>query len=119
MDIKIKRVYEPAEPSDGMRILVDKLWPRGVKKADLKMDEWAKVLTPSTEARKAFGHKPENFDSFKSRYLAELNANPEAAAYAEHLRALAPPVLTRLYAARDPKINHAIILKGWLEEQLG
>lgn len=119
MDIQIKRVYEPAEPSDGMRILVDKLWPRGIKKESLKMDEWAKALTPSTEARKAFGHKAENFESFKSRYLAELNANPEAAAYVEHLRQLAPEKLTLLYAARDPQINHAVILKSWLASQLG
>lgn len=118
MKIQIKRVYEPAEPSDGMRILVDRLWPRGIKKVNLRMDDWAKVLTPSTEARKAFGHKAQNFESFKSRYLAELNSNPEAAAYVQKLREEAPQTLTLLYAARDPQINHAIILKGWLEEQL-
>lgn len=118
MKIQIKRVYEPAEPSDGMRILVDKLWPRGIKKVDLKMDDWAKVLTPSTEARKAFGHKPENFDSFKSRYLAELNSNPEAIAYAQKLKKENPKTLTLLYAARDPKVNHAIILKDWLAQQM-
>lgn len=118
MNVQIKRVYEPAEPGDGMRILVDRLWPRGIKKVDLKMDDWAKVLAPSTDARKEFGHKAENFDRFKTRYLAELNSNPEAIAYAQKLREANPQTLTLLYAARDPKINHAIILKEWLEKQM-
>lgn len=118
MNMQIKRVYEPAEPSDGMRILVDRLWPRGIKKVNLKMDDWAKVLAPSTEARKEFGHKAENLDSFKARYLAELNANPDAIAYAQKLCETDPQTITLLYAARDPKINHAIILKEWLSQQL-
>lgn len=118
MNVQIKRVYEPAEPSDGMRILVDRLWPRGIKKVNLKMDDWAKVLAPSTEARKEFGHKAENRDSFKARYLAELNANPDAIAYVQKLCETDPQTITLLYAARDPKINHAIILKEWLSQQL-
>lgn len=122
MDIKIKRVYEKPEADDGYRVLVDKLWPRGIRKADLPYDYWAKELTPSTAARKAFGHKAENFDAFKERYLDELNTSDEARACAQQLEENAmhagDNTITLLYAARDPKINHAVILKGWLEEQM-
>lgn len=122
MDIEIKRVYEKPEAGDGYRVLVDKLWPRGIRKADLPYDYWAKELTPSTAARKAFGHKAENFDAFKERYLGELNANDEAHACAQQLEENAMhagnSTITLLYAARDPKINHAVILREWLEEQM-
>ena len=122
MDIKIKRVYEKPEADDGYRVLVDKLWPRGIRKADLPYDYWAKELTPSTAARKAFGHKAENFDAFKERYLGELNTSDEARASAQQLEENAmhagDSTITLLYAARDPKINHAVILREWLEEQM-
>lgn len=122
MDIKIKRVYEKPEADDGYRVLVDKLWPRGIRKADLPNDYWAKELTPSTAARKAFGHKAENFDAFKERYLGELNTSDEARACAQQLEENAmhagDSTITLLYAARDPKINHAVILREWLEEQM-
>lgn len=118
MNIQIKRVYEKAEPEDGYRMLVDRLWPRGIKKVDLKMDRWAKELAPSTEARKAFGHKAENFDSFKGRYLQELNQSEQAANAVEDLRKLAPATVTLLYAAKDPQVNHAVILRDWLNERL-
>lgn len=122
MDIRIKRVYEKPEADDGYRVLVDKLWPRGIRKADLPYDYWAKELTPSTAARKAFGHKAENFDAFKERYLGELNTSDEARACAQQLEENAmhagDSTITLLYAARDPKINHAVILREWLEEQM-
>lgn len=122
MDIKIKRVYEKPEADDGYRVLVDKLWPRGIRKADLPYDYWVKELTPSTAARKAFGHKAENFDAFKERYLDELNTSDEARACAQQLEENAmhagDNTITLLYAARDPKINHAVILREWLEEQM-
>ena len=122
MDIKIKRVYEKPEADDGYRVLVDQLWPRGIRKADLPYDYWAKELTPSTAARKAFGHKAENFDAFKERYLGELNTSDEARACAQQLEENAmhagDNTITLLYAARDPKINHAVILREWLEEQM-
>lgn len=118
MKVQIKRVYEEPDPTDGYRILVDRLWPRGIKKVDLKMDEWAKVLAPSTEARKAFAHKAENFDSFKGRYLQELNQSDEVAAEVESLRSKTPSTLTLLYAAKDPQVNHAVILRDWLSERL-
>ena len=85
-------------------------------------DYWDKELTPSTAARKAFGHKAENFDAFKERYLGELNTSDEARACAQQLEENAmhagDSTITLLYAARDPKINHAVILREWLEEQM-
>ena len=121
MDVQIKRVYEQAAPDDGYRILVDRLWPRGMRKEDLAFDAWAKVLAPSTEARKAFGHKAENFDAFRARYQMELDDSPEASEFVDGLRALSPQPsrVTLLYAAKDPQINHAVILAAWLREQLG
>lgn len=119
MNIQIKRVYDAPEESDGTRILVDRLWPRGIKKETLQLDDWAKVLAPSTEARKAFAHKAENFGEFKGRYEAELDQSAEAHEYVSMLAASNPPVVTLLYAAKDPQVNHAIVLKGWLERQVG
>ena len=119
MNIQIKRVYDAPEESDGTRILVDRLWPRGIKKETLQLDDWAKVLAPSTEARKAFAHKAENFGEFKGRYEAELDQRAEAHEYVSTLAASNPPVVTLLYAAKDPQVNHAIVLKGWLERQVG
>ena len=119
MNIQIKRVYDAPEESDGTRILVDRLWPRGIKKETLQLDGWAKVLAPSTEARKAFAHKAENFGEFKGRYEAELDQSAEAHEYVSTLAASNPPVVTLLYAAKDPQVNHAIVLKGWLERQVG
>ena len=120
MDIQIKRVYEPYEPSDGYRILVDRLWPRGLTKERVHYDLWAKFLAPSTEARKAFGHKAENFPAFKERYQAELNANDQAIDWVRRIAAQqdAPQTLTLLYAARDPQINHAVVLEDWLAREL-
>lgn len=118
MDIQVKRVYEPAEDDDGMRILVDRIWPRGVKREMLAYDDWAKVLAPSTEARKAFAHKAENFAEFRGRYLSELDTSEAAAAYVESLQAAQPSRVTLLYAARDPRINHAVILRDWLAARL-
>lgn len=119
MNIQIKRVYDAPEESDGTRILVDRLWPRGIKKETLQLDDWAKVLAPSTEARKAFAHKAENFGEFKGRYEAELDQSAEAHEYVSTLAASNPPVVTLLYAAKDPQVNHTIVLKGWLERQVG
>lgn len=119
MDIRIKRVYEPYESSDGYRVLVDRLWPRGLTKERVHYDLWAKFLAPSTEARRAFGHKAENFAAFKARYLAELDANSQAIDWARTL-ATNPPAqtITLLYAARDPQINHAVVLDAWLAQEI-
>ena len=104
MKIAIKRVYEPYEESDGYRVLVDRLWPRGLTKARVHYDEWAKFLAPSTELRKAFGHDPAHWATFQEKYVAEL-ASPEMAKY---------PRVTLIYAARDEKENEAVVLQKWL-----
>ena len=103
--VAIKRVYEPSAPSDGSRILVDRLWPRGISKRKAALDGWAKEVAPSPGLRKWFGHKPERFQEFAKRYRAELKGNPEL----KELRARKGKV-TLVYGARDPKINHARIL---------
>lgn len=117
MMIKSKRVYDAYEDTDGYRVLVDRLWPRGIKKVDLSHDLWAKFLAPSNDARKAFGHRPENFEAFRERYLRELDDNEEAAAFAARLSEEAPETVTLLYAARDRTCNHAMVLGEWLAER--
>ena len=119
MPIQLKRVYDDYDDADGYRVLVDRLWPRGVKKEDLSCELWARNLAPSTQARKEFGHKPENFERFRGRYRQELDANPGAADFAERLASLNDPTVTLLYAARDRTCNHAVILAEWLAERSG
>jgi uncharacterized protein YeaO (DUF488 family) len=111
MRFAIKRIYEPASPKDGVRILVDRLWPRGIKKADARLSHWLKDLAPSPGLRVWFGHKPERFREFRERYKAELNGNPALAELAK-LGAKGP--VTLLYAAHDPAINHAVVLQSVL-----
>lgn len=119
MDFQIKRVYEEPSADDGYRILVDRLWPRGIKKENLKMDAWAKVLAPSTEARKEFAHKAENFEAFKNRYIFELDSSEESQEYADSLKSCGADKVTLLYAAKDPHVNHAIVLMEWLKGRIG
>lgn len=115
--IAIKRAYEPAEPRDGARFLVERLWPRGVKKQDLRVEAWLKDAAPSTELRKWFGHDPEKWDAFKRRYFAELDANPEAwRPLAERGRR---GHVTLVYSAHDEQHNNALALKQYLEARLG
>ncbi|HEX4327972.1 MAG TPA: DUF488 domain-containing protein [Burkholderiales bacterium] len=111
MAFAIKRIYEPAAPADGLRVLVDRLWPRGIKKADAQLDHWLKEVAPSTALRLWFGHAPERFAEFSQRYEAELAGNPAIA----ELRKLGrgSPV-TLLYGARDPEVNHAVVLRAVL-----
>ena len=117
--IKLKRVYESAEKTDGYRILVDRLWPRGVKKEELLYDWWPKDITPSPDSRKSFGHKAENFAAFEMAYRAELEANDFSEEFVEVVRKeLEQQDETFLYAAKDPKINHVVLLKEWTETQL-
>jgi len=108
-NIRLKRVYEPAAPADGRRILVDRLWPRGLKQADAAIDRWMKEAAPSTELRKWFGHAPERWPQFRRRYAEELRGRE---ALLDELRALARagPV-TLLYAARDSEHNDAVALR--------
>ncbi len=116
--LKIKRIYEDPDPEDGKRILVDRLWPRGVRKVDAALDFWWRDVAPSPDLRKWFGHQPERFAEFSQEYLEELDKSPTAAAYKEETQEMLPkdPV-TFLYAARDPEVNHAAVLKQWMERK--
>jgi uncharacterized protein YeaO (DUF488 family) len=112
MTFQIKRIYELPQPSDGTRVLVDRLWPRGVKKTDAHLDYWMKDIAPSVDLRLWFGHMPGRFDKFRRRYEAELKDNPRIG----ELRKLGRDKrVTLLYAAHDPEVNHALVLRSVLE----
>jgi uncharacterized protein YeaO (DUF488 family) len=112
MSVNVKRIYEPAAEADGYRILVDRLWPRGIKKEDADIDLWLKEVAPSTELRTWFHSGKGNFAEFKKKYLAELKENPALkelkSATKEHKK------VTLLYGSKDEEHNHALILKGKL-----
>ena len=113
MPFAIKRVYDPPAPDDGHRILVDRLWPRGLTKARAKVDEWLKEIAPSTELRRWFHADTSRWSEFRSRYRHELGDHADAVA---HVRALARTGrVTLLYGARDPERNHAIVLREYLQ----
>lgn len=112
MDIRLKRAYDPPAKSDGCRILVERLWPRGVAKADARIDLWAKETAPSTELRQWFAHDVEKWPEFRRRYFAELRAREEALeAIRERLRA--GPV-TFVFGAREERYNNAVALAEYL-----
>ncbi len=114
--IKIRRVYEKAATGEGSRILVDRLWPRGVKKEDASWVEWQKELAPSTELRKWFGHDPEKWSEFKRKYAAELKTNMAVAAFVgAHKK---DKVITLLYSAHDEEHNQALVLQEYLTKLL-
>ncbi len=115
MPIALKRAYEKPTPDDGCRILVERLWPRGLSKRDARIDLWAKDAAPSPELRRWFGHDPAKWDEFRRRYLQELRAHPEALEpIRERMRA---GRVTFVFAARDPRHNSAVILKAYLERR--
>lgn len=112
MTIRLKRAYEPAEPGDGRRFLVDRLWPRGVRKEALPLDAWLKDVAPSPALRTWFAHDPARWEEFRRRYLAELRANDAALA---PIRAAARRgTVTLVYSTRDPERNSAAILRDHL-----
>ena len=113
MTFKIKRAYETPDPTDGFRVLVDRLWPRGLTKEKLRIDAWVKDVAPSTELRKWIHSDMSRWAEFRRRYFKELAAQPEAVADLRK-RARAGQV-TLVFAARDPENNHAAILKDYLE----
>lgn len=115
MKINIKRVYEPASKQDGIRILVERLWPRGVKKENLKMDFWLKEVAPSTELRKWFSHDPAKWERFQKKYIEELHENTEA--LESILSALKKGTITLLYSSKDTEHNNAVCLKKYLEKK--
>ncbi len=110
--VRIKRVYEPRAADDGLRVLVDRLWPRGLTREAAALDYWLKDCAPSPALRTWFGHEPARFAAFSARYDEELDANP--AALAELRAVLARGAVTLLYAARDPHCNHALVLAAYL-----
>jgi len=112
--VKLKRAYEPAEPTDGTRILVDRLWPRGVKKEDAAIDQWLQDLAPSSELRKWFSHDPARWDEFRERYAAELSQHPDQL---KEMRALARNgPITLVYSAHDEAHNNAVVLRDFILE---
>jgi len=111
---KIKRIYEGPGEGDGYRVLVDRLWPRGVSKERAALDEWNKDIAPSAELRTWFGHDPEKFKEFSARYREELENNPAVLAFKKE--AEKHGTVTLLYAAHDPKLNHAVILYHFLKK---
>ena len=114
--IRFKRAYEPAAPSDGRRVLVERLWPRGLSKARLRLDDWMKDVAPSTALRRWFGHDPKKWPEFRRRYLAELRARRWA--WQPLVRAARRGRVTLVYAARDPAHNGALALKAFLDRKL-
>lgn len=117
--IKLKRVYERAEADDGLRILVDRIWPRGIKKSDLKYDIWAKDVTPSSEARQFFHADPSgNWDRFSEMYREELRGSDALRKLAGQIRGSGSSTVTLLYGFRNPVRNHAVILKEELSALL-
>ena len=110
--LRLKRAYEPAEPDDGTRLLIDRLWPRGVSKAKAALDDWIKDVAPSTELRKWFGHDPARWAEFQRRYRAELREQSEAL---DRIRVLAKAgVVTLVYSAHDEQHNDAVVLRSVL-----
>ena len=108
MDVRIKRAYEPPADSDGYRVLVDRLWPRGVSRDEARLDEWARELAPSAELRRWFGHDPARFAEFRRRYTDELASQPQK--LRELRKRAREGTLTLVYSARDAEHNDALVL---------
>ncbi len=113
MKIATKRAYDEPTADDGYRVLVDRLWPRGVKKETLALDEWCKDVAPSSELRVWFDHDPAKFSEFRARYRTELIASE---ASIKLLERAGKQTLTLVYAAKDPQINHAVVLQEYLKD---
>ncbi len=116
MSIQIRRAYDPPGRSDGYRVLVDRVWPRGVSKDDLDLDEWRKEIAPSTRLRKWFGHDPERWKEFQERYFAELEA--KQGSVQELVKRARRGRITLVYGARDPDHNQAVALTAYLRARV-
>jgi uncharacterized protein YeaO (DUF488 family) len=113
MEIKIKRVFDKPNDSDGYRILVDRLWPRGISKEKGKVDYWAKELSPSTELRKWYNHDPQKWLEFKSRYIAQIDGKTE---FLKELQEyIKKGTVTFIYSSKEQKLNNATVLKEYIE----
>jgi len=115
--LALKRVYEPPAAGDGTRILVDRLWPRGIARDKARIDLWLKDIAPSDALRRRFHGKPDDWDAFCAAYFAELEAAAAQAAVKDLLDRLSKGTVTLLYAARDERRNNAVALRAWLERQ--
>ncbi len=115
MRLHIKRIYEPATEGDGKRILVDRLWPRGVNKNDAHVDFWLKDIAPSTDLRRWFGHDPNKWDEFRQRYRDELKNNAMAVDTLNEL--IGKSVATLLYGAKDSEHNNAVVLMDFIGDR--
>ncbi|WP_044085047.1 DUF488 domain-containing protein [Bifidobacterium gallicum] len=118
-ELKIKRIYEAQSPDDGFRVLVDRLWPRGISKERADLDEWERAeVSPSTDLRKWFGHDPHKFEQFEQRFDEELDGSEAAHQFAADIhKELQSRNVTLLYGAKDTEHNNAVVLKSWLEQQ--
>jgi uncharacterized protein YeaO (DUF488 family) len=114
--INVKRIYEPASSKDGQRFLVDRLWPRGKKKEDLKIDAWYKDVAPSNELRHWYGHDPDKWCEFNKRYFDELDSRPES--WHPLLDAAHKGDITLLYSTKELELNNAVSLRAFLEQRL-
>ena len=115
-DLTIKRIYEYASGMDGYRILVDRIWPRGVSKEDANLDKWWKEIAPSDKIRKAFDHESDKFDTFKQNYIHELDENNETKSFLQEVNhELKSGRVTLLYGAKDETHNQAVVLKDYIE----
>jgi uncharacterized protein YeaO (DUF488 family) len=115
--IRLRRVYDEPQAHEGARFLVERLWPRGIRKTELHIDGWQKEAGPSTELRKWFSHDPKKWDEFQRKYLAELDTRPDA--LEPILKAAARGTITLLYSSHDAEHNNAVALKQYLEAKLG
>jgi len=115
--IQLKRVYDEPGPHDGMRFLVERLWPRGIRKADLRTDGWEKEAGPSTELRKWFAHDPKKWEHFQRKYFAELDTRPQA--WEPIVKAAERGTITLLYSSHDTEHNNAVALKEYIERKIG
>jgi uncharacterized protein YeaO (DUF488 family) len=113
--INLARVYDKNHSGRGIRILVDKLWPRGLSKADLKLDSWAKEIAPSDDLRKWFGHEPAKWEAFKLRYFAELDHNPNTAGFVELCKG---KEVTFLYSSKEDRFNNAVALREYVQKKI-
>lgn len=117
MPFKTKRIYDPAAPADGTRVLVDRLWPRGVSKQRAALATWLKDVAPSPALREWFGHEPGKFDAFRAAYTKELATDAEKQTAVQALLEMGEKgTVTLLYGAKSPTVNHAVVLRQYLEK---
>jgi uncharacterized protein YeaO (DUF488 family) len=116
MDLKIKRVYEPYAEDDGVRILVDRLWPRGIKKEDAHIDRWFKEVAPSNELRKWYNHEPEKFEAFSQKYYAEIDKTKALTELLDYIKQ--HKTVTLVFSSKEPALNNAVVLRAIIDDRI-